>query len=73
MASLSEGKIMNILILSIVVFIALTLIKDGLDMCKTRAEVDMIFRMCKFLAICYLDDHPEEKDFFNEMIHKEEF
>ena len=73
MESLSEGTIMNILILSIVVFIALMLIKDGLDMCKTRAEVDMIYRMCKFLTVCYLDEHPEENDFFNEMIHKEEF
>ena len=64
---------MNILTLSIVVFIALVLTKDGLDMCKTRAEVDMIYRMCKFLAVCYLDEHPEENDLFNEMIHKEEF
>ena len=64
---------MNILILSIVVFIALTVIKDGLDMCKTRAEVDMIYRMCKFLTVCYLDEHPEEQEFFNEMMHKEEF
>lgn len=63
---------MNILILSIVVFIALVVIKDGLDMCKTRAEVDMIYRMCKFLAISYLDAHPEEQEFFNEMIHKED-
>ena len=64
---------MNILILSIVVFIALMLIKDGLDMCKTRAEVDMIYRICKFLTVCYLDEHPEEQEFFNEMMHKEEF
>ena len=64
---------MNILILSIVVFIALMLIKDGLDMCKTRAEVDMIYRMCKFLTVCYLDEHPEEQEFFNEMMHKEGF
>ena len=73
MASLPKGTIMNILILSIVVFIALMLIKDGLDMCKTRAEVNMIYRMCKFLTICYLDEHPEENDFFNEMIQKEDF
>ena len=33
----------------------------------------MIYRMCKFLTVCYLDEHPEENDFFNEMIHKEEF
>ena len=64
---------MNILILSIVVFIALVVIKDGLDMCKTRAEIDMIYRMCKFLAVCYLDEHPEKNDFFNEMIQKEDF
>ena len=64
---------MNILILSIVLFIALVLTKDGLDMCKTRAEVDMIYIMCKFLTICYLNEHPEENDFFNEMIHKEDF
>ena len=73
MASISEGTLMNILILSIVVFIALMVIKDGLDMCKTRAEVDMIYRMCKFLTVCYLDEHPEEQEFFNEMIHEEEF
>jgi len=73
MASIQEGTVMNILILSIVLFIALTVIKDGLDMCKTRAEVDMIYRMCKFLTVCYLDEHPEEQEFFNEMIHKEEF
>lgn len=64
---------MSILILSIVLFIALVIIKDGLDMCKTRAEVDMIYRMCKFLTICYLDEHPEKNDFFNEMMHKEDF
>ena len=64
---------MNIVILSIVVSIAFMLIKDGLDMCKTRAEVDIIYRMCKFLTVCYLDEHPEENDFFNEMFHKEEF
>ena len=63
---------MNILILSIVVFIALMLIKDGLDMCKTRAEVNMIYRMCNFLTVCYLDEHPEENDFFNEVINKED-
>ena len=73
MASLQEETVMNILILSIVVFIALMVIKDGLDMCRTRAEVDMIYRMCKFLTVCYLDEHPEEQEFFNEMIHKEEF
>ena len=73
MASLPEGEGMNILILSIVVFIALTLVKDGLDMCRTRAEVDMIYRMCKFLTVCYLDEHPEEQEFFNEMMHKEDF
>ena len=73
MASISEGTLMNILILSIVVFIALMVIKDGLDMCKTRAEVDMIYRICKFLTVCYLDEHPEEQEFFNEMIHEEEF
>ena len=64
---------MNILILSIVLFIALVLTKDGLDMCKTRAEVDMIYIMCKFLTVCYLDEHPEQNDFFNEMMHKEDF
>ena len=64
---------MNILIFSIVIFIALMLTKDGLDMCRTRAEVDMIYRMCKFLTICYLNEHPEEDDFFNEMMHKEDF
>lgn len=64
---------MNILILSIVLFIALVLTKYVFDMCETRAEVDMIYRMCKFLTICYLDEHPEEDDFFNEMMHKEDF
>ena len=63
---------MNILILSIVLFIALVLTKDVFDMCETRAEVDMIYRMCKFLTICYLDEHPEEQDYFNEMIHEED-
>ena len=26
-----------------------------------------------YMTVCYLDEHPEENDFFNEMIHKEEF
>ena len=63
---------MNILILSIVIFIALMIVKDGLDMCKTRAEVDVIYRMCKFLVVCYLDEHPEEEEYFEEMIQEED-
>ena len=73
MASISEGTLMNILILSIVVFIALMVIIDGLVMCITIDEVDMIYIMCKFITVCYLDAHPEEQEFFNEMMHKEEF
>ena len=59
---------MNILIVSLCLFIALTVIKDGFDMCKTRAEVEMIYRMCKFLSVSYLEEHPDDVEYFNRVM-----
>ena len=63
---------MNIFNLSVCLFVALVVVKHVLDMCKTRAEIDLIYRMCKFLAVAYVDDHTEHTEFFNDVIKSEE-
>ena len=64
---------MDIFILAVCVFIALVVTKDGFDMCKTRAEVDILWRLCKFLAVAYVRDHREHSELFDEILHTDEF
>lgn len=64
---------MDIFILTVCVFTALVVTKHGIDMCKTRAEVDVLWRLCKFQAVAYVSDHPEHSELFDEILHTDEF
>ena len=62
---------MNIFIVSVCVFTALIVTAHCLDMCKTRAEIEITHLLCRFLVIEYLEEHPEEEEFFRKILSSE--
>ena len=64
---------MDIFILMLCIFTAGIVTIHCFDMCRTRAEIDILWRLCKFLAVAYVSDHPEHSEFFDEILHKDDF